>query len=237
MDSSTLGSVLLAVARRWWLALLVFVAVIAADMFYTTSRVPTYLARVTLIISPGSNVDRGSLVYSVDSLGRGRVVGTYAAVLGSELLQGEALEQLGYSADELSRSVTFRSSVVSDAAVIQLTAESPDPRFAASAANKVGELGIVRLTDLYPIYNLSFLSKATPPTAAYRPDAIRNYGLGMLFGFGLALVLAYVFDRGVDLLKRAPDRSKASDDDTRFPDVGRRGAVTTRAEGIRGAKA
>lgn len=191
---TALGQVLAALGRRWWLALAVLAAVMVADAYYTATRQPTYLARATLIISPSANVERGSLVYSVDSLGRGRIVGTYAEVLGSELVHRGALERLGYPPSAYNRLVVFRSSTVADTAVVQVTAESPDPALSAEAANQAGEVGIERMTDLFPVYNLVFLSRATPPTSLYRPDIVRNYSLGLLVGLVLAIVVAYAVD-------------------------------------------
>lgn len=197
MDRSTFSSILAAVARRWWLALLVFAAVMVADVYYTLTRQPTYLARTTLVIGPSSNIDRSQLVYSVDAIGRGRIVGTYVEVLGSEVIQRAALEQLGYSTELLNRFIVFRSSALAESAVIQVTAESPDPEFSAETLNLVADLGVTRLAELYPVYSLTVLTGATPPTLPYRPDPIRNYSLGVALGLVLAVVLAYLFDLGL----------------------------------------
>lgn len=196
------GALLEAVARRWWLALLILGAVMVADLFYTMTRERTYLARTSLIISPSADVERGSLVYSVDSLGRGRIVGTYAEVLGSELVHREALERLGYPVTALNTLVTFKSSTVADTAVVQVSAESPDPVLSAEAANRAGEVGIERMTGLFPVYNLVFLSRAIPPPNPYRPDPIRNYSLGLLFGIVLAVAVSYLYDSAANRLNR-----------------------------------
>lgn len=193
-EEGTFGQIAGALMRRWWLALAVLATVMAADYYYTATREKTYLARASLIISPSANVDRGSLVYSVDSLGRGRIVGTYAEVLGSELVHREALARLGYAPTALNTIVTFKSSTVADTAVVQVTAESPDPELSAQAANLAGEVGIEHMGDLFPVYNLVFLSRANPPMMAYRPDPIRNYSIGFLVGILLAIVVAYVVD-------------------------------------------
>lgn len=193
-EPNAIEQILGALARRWWLALAALAMVMAADVFYTATREKTYLARASLIISPSANVDRGSLVYSVDSLGRGRIVGTYAEVLGSDLVHREALERLGLPATALNATVTFKSSTVADTAVVQVTAESPDPELSAMAANYAGEVGIERMTGLFPVYNLVFLSRATAPLTPYRPDPIRNYSIGLLVGLILATVVAYAAD-------------------------------------------
>lgn len=195
MDRSTVRSAFEAVVRYWWLAALVLLSVMAATAYYTSTRQPTYLARASLLISPSSvAVDSGQLVYSIDTLGRGRVFGTYTEVLGSEVVHREALERLGIPIEELGRSIVIKSAGLADTAVIQVSVQSRDPDLSAVAANVVGEIGIGRLQQLYPLYNLSFLNVATPPDRPYTPNAVRNYGLGFLFGVVLAVLLPWLFD-------------------------------------------
>jgi len=207
MDWTTLTTIGAAVARRWWLVLLVLLSVMAVDVAYTATRQRTYLARTTLVISPSVTVDRGQLVYSVDSLGRGRVVGTFVEVLGSELVQREAVDRLGLPPEILNKSLVFKSAAIAESAVVQILVEGDDPETSARAANAAGEVGIEHMTALYPIYSLTFLSPAVPPTSVYRPDPLRNYSLGLIVGTALAVTLAYLVDlvvgsvfgrRGVD---------------------------------------
>jgi capsular polysaccharide biosynthesis protein len=193
MDRSTVRSAFEAVARYWWLAALAFLSVMLTTAYYTSTRQPTYLARASLLISPSNvAVDSGQLVYSMDTLGRGRIFGTYTEVLGSEVVHREALERLGIPVDQLGRSVVIKSAGLADTAVVQVSVESRDPELSAVAANVVGEIGIGRLQQLYPLYNLSFLNVATPPTRPYTPDPVRNYGLGLLFGLVLAVLLPWL---------------------------------------------
>jgi capsular polysaccharide biosynthesis protein len=202
VDAASLRSVAAAIRRRWWLLLLVLVTTLAAVAFYTVTSKPTYLARATLIISPSSTVDRGDLVYSVDSLGRGRIVGTYVEVLGSEVLQQRVLDKLGYPPNSLNRAILFKVASIADTAVIQVTAEGPEPEISARAANAIGEVGIEQMGDLYPVYSLRFLTQASPPLLPYRPDPVRNYSLGLLIGLLLGATAAFLLD--LTLRGRAP---------------------------------
>src|SRR5918998_1605424 len=110
MDRSPVRPVFAAVVRYWWLAALVLLSVLAATAYYTSTRQPTYLARASLLISPSSvAVDSGQLVYSIDTLGRGRVFGTYTEVLGSEVVHREAVDRLGIPIEQLGRSIIMKS--------------------------------------------------------------------------------------------------------------------------------
>jgi capsular polysaccharide biosynthesis protein len=224
MDRSTLRSAFEAVVRYWWLALLLLASVLAADVYFTSTRQPTYLARASLLISPSSvAVDSGQLVYSMDTLGRGRVFGTYTEVLGSEVVHREALDRLGIPVEELGRSITIKSAGLAETAVIQVSVESRDPDLSAVAANVVGEIGIGRLQLLYPLYNLSFLNVATPPTRPHTPDPVRNYGLGLLFGLALAVLVPWLIDAVVR--QRSRLIAVQSDDHTPANDEQRAGSL------------
>jgi capsular polysaccharide biosynthesis protein len=227
MDRATVHRVLAAAGRRWPVALLVLVVVLGVDVAFTATRQRTYLARAAMVVSPSATVDRGQLVYSVDSLGRGRIVGTFAEVLGSDVVQREVAARLNVPTAppreapiEVAQRdavamlapiapwlglqsappggpnqwLLVKSSVIADSAVIQVLVESPDPETSAAAANIAGEVGIEQMSNLYPVYALTFLSRAEPPTSPYRPDVLRNYALGLLVGLGLAVVVAYLFD-------------------------------------------
>jgi uncharacterized protein involved in exopolysaccharide biosynthesis len=52
----------------------------------------------------------------------------------------------------------------------------------------------VRMSQLYPIYDLTVVTSAMPPTSVYRPDLVRNGSLGLLFGLSLGFFAAYVYD-------------------------------------------
>jgi polysaccharide biosynthesis transport protein len=207
MDRTTLGSVAAGVARRWWLVVMVLVAVLIADAAFTLRSPRTYLARASLLIGPSQKVEPGQLVYSVDALGRARIVGTYAEVLASDLIRREALGRLGQSVDAPSPTTTIdvKTAALADTTVIQVTAETPDPGLSAAVANMVGEVGEEHLSQLFPIYDLTFVTRAAPPSQAYRPDVVRNASLGLLLGLLLGVVAAYVYDTLARRASRAPD--------------------------------
>lgn len=200
---SLLRSALGAALHYWWVVVLLLAGVMAGDVYYTATRPRTYLARSTFVVSPSkTNVDRGRLVDSVDSLGRGIIVGTYTEVLGSETVYTQALQEAGEQPSALNNRYIFKSSSVGSSAVIQLTVEGPTPQQSAQVANLVGEIGIRRMADLYPIYDLVVLTPAEPPTTPYRPDIVRNYALGGTTGLVFGVLAAYLLDQLRQSLRR-----------------------------------
>jgi capsular polysaccharide biosynthesis protein len=98
------------------------------------------------------------------------------------------------SPDQTDTGVNIKAAALAQSAVIQVTAEAPDPVLAAAVANAVGQVGEARMSQLYPIYDLTVVTSATPPTSVYRPDPVRNGSLGLLLGLLLGVFSAYVYD-------------------------------------------
>jgi capsular polysaccharide biosynthesis protein len=194
MDSATLNAIGSALRRRWWLALLVLITVLAADALVTANSPRTYLARTSLLIGPSTDVERGQLVYSVDALGRSMVVGTYADMLATDIVRREAFEHVGLSPDGPHSGVDIKTAALADSALVQVTAVAPDPVLAADVANAVGQAGEVHMSQLYPIYDLTVVSSATPPTTANSPSVVRNLSIGLLFGLLLGTMTAWFYD-------------------------------------------
>jgi capsular polysaccharide biosynthesis protein len=188
MEYTTFVSIASAIRRRWWLVLLLLAGVLAADGVVSMHSPRSYLARTSLLIGPSTNLDHGQLVYSVDALGRSLIVGTYADVLATDIVRREALSRVGVSP------VIIKTAALAESAVIQVTAEAPDPVMAAAVANAVSQVGQARMSQLYPIYDLTVVTSATPPTSMYRPDLVRNGSLGLLLGLLLGLFSAYAYD-------------------------------------------
>jgi polysaccharide biosynthesis transport protein len=194
MDRPTLMKISSAIGRRWWLALLVLITVLAGDAVVTYYSPRSYLARTSLVIGPSARVEPGQLVYSVDALGRSMVVGTFAGVLTTDLVRREALARVGLPPDQPNSDIEIKSAAVADSALVQVTAVARDPDLAAALANAVGEVGEVQMSRLYPIYDLSVVTHATPPLAWYRPDVTRNLSMGVLVGVLLAGAAACSYD-------------------------------------------
>jgi capsular polysaccharide biosynthesis protein len=194
MEYATIASIGTAIKRRWWLVLLLLAAVLTADAVVSSRTPRSYLAHASLLIGPSINLDHGQLVYSVDALGRSLIVGTYANVLATDIVRREALSRVGVAPDKTDTGVNIKTAALAESAVIQVTAEAPDPVLAAAVANAVGQVGQARMSQLYPIYDLTVVTSATPPTSLYRPDLVRNGSLGLLLGLLLGVFSAYVYD-------------------------------------------
>jgi len=199
MDSATIVEVSCAIRRRLWLVVVVVMAVLVTDLVTTSQSQRVYMARASLLIAPSSSVEPGQLVYSVDALGRSMIVGTYANMLSTDTIRREALERAGVAVDPSDPQIQIKTAALADSAIVEVTTFANDPNVAATVANAVGHVGEVRMSQLYPMYDLSVVTEAIPPKTAYRPDVGRNLALGGLLGLLLGAVSACTYDK---LLRR-----------------------------------
>ena len=182
MESATVFWTARAAWRHRWVVLLMAFVLLAADGALTWESPRSYLARVSLVISPSSAVDPGQMVYSVDALGRSMIVGTYANVLDTDIVRREALAHAGVATDQRAADIEIKAASLADSAVVQVTAVAPDPDLASTVANAVAQVGRMRMGELYPMYDLTVVTPATPPIGLYRPDVKRNLSIGLLLG-------------------------------------------------------
>jgi tyrosine-protein kinase len=194
MDRATVTCIGAAARRRWWLASLVLFMLLAADVLVTINSPRSYLARSSLVIGPSASIDRAQLVYSVDALGRSMIVGTYADMLATDVVRREALARVGVSPDVPDTEVGIKAAALAESALVQVSVVASDPVLAAAVANAVGQVGAVRMSELYPIYDLTVVTPATPPKLVYRPDVTRNLALGLLLGLLLGTTSAWLYD-------------------------------------------
>jgi capsular polysaccharide biosynthesis protein len=194
MDSESVAALSAAVWRRRWLALVVLVLVLVADAAFTWSSPRLYQARASMLIAPSTSLEPGQLVYSVDALGRAMIVGTYADVLATDVVRHDAFARAGVPSVGAEPDVEIKAAARADSAVVQITTVAHDPNLAASIANAVGQAGEARMGVLYPMYELSFVTRATPPTTLFRPDITRNLSIGILLGLALGCAAAWAYD-------------------------------------------
>jgi capsular polysaccharide biosynthesis protein len=122
------------------------------------------------------------------------IVGTYADMLATDSVRREALSRISISPDTPPSAIEIKTAALADSAIVQVTAVAPDPVLAAAVANAVGQAGQAQMSQFYPIYDLTLVTRATPPTAVYRPDKARNLSLGLLLALPLAATIAWLYD-------------------------------------------
>jgi len=182
-----------AIRKSWWLialSVLLALSIVLVSILLTT---PLYRASAQFIVYP--NVDTvtrgGDLVDSLGTLDRRSIITTYAEVINNNRFLSETLEDVGLPnsvVDDISISVV----PLPDANIVKISIEGPDPEIVMILANNLGQRSTQFMNEIYPVYNITFLSAATLPTKPISPTPVRDISLAVVLGGIVGAFLAIV---------------------------------------------
>lgn len=178
--------------KHAWAPVLVFIAVGAAVSFGLTASQPkSYSASSTILLQPvGGTSDLNSGATFVE-----RVATTYAALVGTALVQDPLASAMGVSSSEIRGHLS--ATVVPGTTFLKVTATWTDPARAAALADKAAVALSGAIDQVAPKVNgkpsiaVSTTAKAVVPTQASAPDVPMSTLLGALIGMvvGLGFIL------------------------------------------------
>ena len=178
--------------RGWWLIALAALAALNAVLIASYFATPMFRSKTSFIVSPGASLLAGQdkeVVDSIEALDKRSIVSTYAEVLKSDSVFNQAAVQLGLTSGDLSE-FSISAVVLPDASVLELTIEGSDPDLAAQLANEIGLLSIEYIEGLYLVYNINQLDPATPASAPFSPQPVRDAAVALFLGGAFGAMLA-----------------------------------------------
>jgi receptor protein-tyrosine kinase len=217
---STAGLNLTIFLRGWLLILVVCAVGGSAVYFASVSRTPAYEANTTLFVRTGQS----SVSVSLGEIQASRELGrTFKELIKTTSVLEQVRDELGlpYSISGLRGSISVN--VVAGTQLITISARDSSPVLAADISDTVARVFIVQreeagLTEIarlqatleqYGIFDsaellasqinslggLQIAQSAELPTKPVSPRPLRDTIMGIIAGFGLALVLVVVLDR------------------------------------------
>ena len=161
------------IQRGWWLILASVLIAVNTSLVYSYYVVtPVYEAGASFIVSPNlQNIESRDLVSSLATLDKRSIISTYAEVLNSRQIINNAIVLLGQDPKNYLMYVPVVT-VLPDANIISFNIRGPDPQVAAQLTNSVGQYAIDYISNLYVIYNIDFLDKATVPSEPIATEEI-----------------------------------------------------------------
>lgn len=190
MDPST---ALRSIRKAWYLVALGVLAAVSVAVVMTSTTLPVYETSATYVVSPSQDptIDTAESVRTLDDPRSRAIVSTYAEVLVSEAVRREAAEGLGLDLAGLGE-YQFRSVVLPEANVVELSVTGPSPQIVVLLANTSGDIGAARFIDLYQLFDIVQLDPPPLPTTPANPTltqtAVMAGALGLLGGLILALL-------------------------------------------------
>lgn len=192
MDAST---VLRAIKKGWYFVLLGLLGAAAVAVAIFASAEPFYESSARYVVTPAKDpIDPGIVGEGIRTLDDARsraIVATFAEVLGSGTIHQEAARSLGL--DELTGAgYSFRSAILPEANVVELTVRGPTPQMTVLLSGAVGGSAADKFTELYQIYDIVLLDAPVTPTGPSNPTLLQTLvmssALGLLAGAAMALL-------------------------------------------------
>jgi diguanylate cyclase (GGDEF)-like protein len=177
--------------RGWWIIVLTTLVAMTAALGISYIMVPHYQAVARFIITPGSVLITGNeLINSLQALDRESVTTTYAEVMNSRRVYGDALSSLQLQAPQMEE-YTREVEVLAKSSILELRVTGPDPKLATRLANELGYQTILFTRSLNPIYKVDILDRAIEPIEPISPKPLLYAGLAVALGLigGAALAI------------------------------------------------
>ncbi len=181
--------------RGWWVILLAALVAVSASLGASYLAVPQYKATATFIITPGATLTVGrDVVNSLDTLDRRSIVATYAEVMNSNKIFGNAAQMLSRDVASLS-GYQVLAVVLPESSVLELTVTGPNPQIAADLANAIGATSIKYARGFNQVYDLNALDVAAPPKDPFTPQPLRDAGLALILGAAAGALLVILSEQ------------------------------------------
>jgi len=185
-----------ALARRWWIPLIIAAIAVGAAAWLTSRQAPVYRASTMLAVAPTSAVESTSdILRSLETLERRTLIATFARIPPTPEARAAIASLLPDHAGAIGR-YRIEASVLPNTNIVKIDVEGDDAALAADIANAAADVTTTEARRIYRIYTMKPLAKATPPNRPLYPDPRRNYlgaGVaGLFLGLVVAAVISYL---------------------------------------------
>lgn len=177
---------------RWWL-LLVPLTITILFTFYLTSRLTKiYETSSTYVIRPRSElILDDEFVKALDTVSRRIEINTtFAEVAQSDLIKDAAIAQLDLTKEERQK-LSAGASVLAGTNILEINAQGKDPEIVRDFATAVGVETVNYVSELYDVFELEPLDKASIPEEPSSPDLLLNLVFAVIIGGVIGVGLVY----------------------------------------------
>jgi diguanylate cyclase (GGDEF)-like protein len=176
--------------RGWWIIALTTLTALVTALAASYLVTPKYEAIARFIITPSAAlVDRGDILYGLNTLGNQTITSTYVEVMKSARIYTDALAFLQVQPIEVT-DYTYEISVVVDTSVIELKVKGPNPQMAAKLADAIGSQAINFTRQSNQVFNVDFLDVAAVSSEPVSPQPLLSAVLSLVLGLFVGAAVA-----------------------------------------------
>ncbi len=180
--------------RSWWIIILTALAALAIALAAVFLVTPTYRSTAQFVVAPDLEqfgADDTDLLRSLEALDKRSIIATYAEVINSDRIFDDTMAALGLSNSVMSE-YSHTTVVLPDANILELSVEGPNPSMTTLIANSLGQQAINYISQLYTVYEVSFMDTAKQPLEPISPRPVRDASLAFVLGLVMGAVLAII---------------------------------------------
>ncbi len=155
-----------------------------------------YSATATVIIVKDNDTAANQSVTYNDVQLSQKLVTTYSQIMMSEAISDSVIANLDlydkYGIDSAQYRKIVTVSSANNTEVMNIRAETNDPKLSADIANEVVDVFQQKIFDIMNVDNVTILNRAKVPTKPSGPNASRNTAIGLLFGAAICAVITLI---------------------------------------------
>ncbi|MFD3155938.1 YveK family protein [Haloimpatiens sp. FM7330] len=173
---------------------------------------PTYESKVSVVIGKQDKVSKQEQGYSYnDVMMYQKLVKTYAEIAKSKVVANRTIKKLNLQIDEKDFENIVKVTPQADTQILDIKAESKDPKEARDIAKVLTESFIERSKELLSNGEVQILDKAEIPEKAIKPKKKLNIAIAFLLGLMVSVGAAFVLEYMDNTIKTENDVEKYLD--------------------------
>ncbi len=206
MEEIDLNELLYYMLKRKVYIILSIIIGLVAGLLYTKILIqPEYSSFSTLLLSKSiANEDindttsnNDSTITQNDIIINQKLVSTYNTLIKSRSVATQVIQELGLNIKEevIMSHITITSE--EDSGMIKISFSSPDPTVTADVTNKLAEIFISKVKEIYNLHNFIIIDRAYVADTPYNINYLKNAALGgvlLLFLTICIIFMLFYFD-------------------------------------------
>lgn len=186
MDLATFFRIVL---RYWWLILLSMLTTVGMAAYVVSKQPKQYLAAAQVQLTANPQLELRQQIDVANVLRDRTAITTLASIARGLQMQETVAKKLNVQVEDIANA-ELTTAVVPSTSLIDITAQSTDPRFAAAISNTVADELVAQNRGKPILVDVS--SRAVAPTDPFRPQPVQTITLAVLFGIVLGVVFALI---------------------------------------------
>jgi capsular polysaccharide biosynthesis protein len=179
--------------KRWWVVVLMMIALTAASVAYSLMQPPVYESSIKILVGQ----DRGIAEHPVNVTGLLALNKTVAEAVNSRLIARAVIEQENLRTDPGTLLDNLQVEAIEETQFVTVTYRGSDPQMTRRVADAVGGVFSERFaeeSETGKFITATVWEPAGPAGAPISPKPLRNGLLALMIGAVLGTVLAFVLE-------------------------------------------